>query len=145
MRVLVFGTFDPLHRGHGYFLRHARRLGQQLVVVVTCDSAIRMQKHREPFQAERERLARVVALPWVDEAFLGDEQPSNYELLKRLTFDILALGYDQEPTDEVVRRELAAQGKQYVKVVRLGSYKPERYKSSYLRGHTAHDCEFYLF
>ena len=133
MRVLAFGAFDPLHAGHAHFLHQARTLGNFLLVVVTRDSAIRAQKRREPFQPEGERVAKVAALPWVNKVTLGDAHPHYYELLRRLNFDVVVLGYDQEPSDEVVRQELNKRGKQRVEIARLKPFRPEKYKSSYIR------------
>lgn len=134
MDVLVFGTFDPLHEGHVQFLRQARALGDVLTVVVTRDSVIRTLKGREPFHSEQERVARLSALDSVDVVLLGDVDPLQYQLFEHLDFDVLALGYDQEPSDAVVRRKLAALGKSSVSVVRLQAFKPDHYKSSFFRG-----------
>ena len=37
VRVMATGVFDILHLGHLYFLREARKLGDELVVVVATD------------------------------------------------------------------------------------------------------------
>ncbi len=134
MRVLAFGAFDPLHEGHRYFFRRAKKLGDYLLVVVARDSAIREDKGREPFEGEEMRLKRVAA-SGVDEVRLGDERPVNdpYRLLGELEFDVLALGYDQEPSEQKVRQELGRRNKQGVAVVRLPPHRPELYKSSYRR------------
>ncbi len=133
MRVLVFGTFDPLHAGHVRFLRQARILGDSLLVVVARDSVVRNHKGREPFEPELKRLAGVSALPDVDEVILGDAHPERYELLATLNFDVLALGYDQEPDEAAVQKILDKLGKQQVRVVRLKPHQPNLYKSSLLR------------
>lgn len=132
-KVLVFGSFDPLHEGHKYFFRQARALGDSLTVIVARDAAIRAVKDYEPGWPEHERLAAVAQMPEVDEARLGDAAPEQYHLLDKLTFDILAIGYDQQPDDKTVRALLDTRGKQHVAVVRLHPFQPDKYKGRLLR------------
>lgn len=132
-RVLVFGTFDPLHKGHVKFFAQAKALGDHLTVVVAHDDALRAHKKREPFQSGQERLAAVASVPAVDKTMLGSTQASSYDLLAELDFEVVALGYDQEPSDDNVREELRKRGKHDAKVVRLAAYKPKKYKSTFLR------------
>jgi FAD synthetase len=133
-KVLVFGTFDPLHRGHMSFFRQAKAKGNELWVVVTRDSALRFLKKREPRQNEDKRLQILKGLPEVSGAQLGDEWPVDdpFRLLGEMEFDVIALGYDQEPGEEEVKRELFKRGKEGVEVIRLQSYYPQKYKSSRL-------------
>lgn len=126
-RVLAFGAFDPLHEGHRDFLRQAKELGEHLTVVVAHDSAIRVYKQREPQGAEEKRLAAVKAVPYVDEVMLGRKTADRYHLLGEVEFDVLALGYNQEPSDEEVREHLNEKGKYQVKIVRCKPYQPELY------------------
>lgn len=133
-KVLTFGSFDPLHEGHKQAFRQSRAYGNYLIVVVARDSTIVQQKQRQPQAGEKERLQAVAAAEGVDEARLGEVNPEAYALLGELDFDVLALGYDQAPSDEEVRRHLQAAGKGQVEVVRLTPYKPELFKSKYLRG-----------
>lgn len=124
-RVIAFGAFDPLHEGHKDFLRQAKELGDHLMVVVAHDSAIRAHKGREPHSSEEERMSAVRALPFVDEVILGREAVNQYHLLGEIEFNIVALGYNQKPSDEEVREELDQRGKRQVKVVRLKAYHPQ--------------------
>ncbi|MBL7076962.1 MAG: adenylyltransferase/cytidyltransferase family protein [Kiritimatiellae bacterium] len=121
MTVLSFGTFDGLHPGHVELLKHARELGERLVVIGSRDSFIRVVKKREPRMSEGARLTSLLALEDVDMALLGDEWPPNdpYRLLDLFDFDVLALGHDQVPDDEAVRAILSEIGKPHVRVVRL--------------------------
>lgn len=135
-RVIAFGSFDPLHAGHRDFFRQAKALGDYLTVVVAHDGALRAHKRRDPYQSAAVRLAAVTAVPEVDQALLGNQQANTYTLLSELGFDIVALGYDQAPSDEVVRAELDKRGKQHVQIVRLKAHKPDVYKSSLLRNST---------
>ncbi|MEX1997973.1 MAG: adenylyltransferase/cytidyltransferase family protein [Candidatus Andersenbacteria bacterium] len=132
-RVLVFGTFDPLHEGHHNFFNQAKAEGTHLTVVVARDSQVRVQKGREPHQPERERLQAVARASAVDQVLLGEEGEQSYALLGRLAFEVLAVGYDQEPDDAEIQEQLRACGKQAVRLVRLKPYQPDIYKSSYLR------------
>ena len=134
-RVLVFGTFDPWHEGHDFFLRQARALGDKLIVVVARDSNIKERKNREPGENEEVRRQKVDACPSADEVLLGDEWPVEdpYALLIRLDYEILALGYDQQPREDEIRQYLDSHSKKTVTIVRLGAFYPERNKSSLLR------------
>lgn len=132
-KIVVFGTFDPLHYGHEFLFREAKKMGDYLIVVVSRDTTISIEKQRSHHISEQKRLQAVQENPDVDEAVLGDEDPTSYALLQNLEFDILALGYDQKPSDEDVWAILGTIGKPNVKVVRLPAYKPERYKSSLMR------------
>ncbi|MEX2054572.1 MAG: adenylyltransferase/cytidyltransferase family protein [Candidatus Andersenbacteria bacterium] len=127
-KVIAFGAFDPLHEGHKDFLRQAKELGEYLIVVVAHDDAVRAYKKREPHLIETERAAQVRTLPDVDEAIVGPTSVDPYHVLGQLEFDIIAMGFNQQPSDEFVRRALDERGKQSVKIIRLKPYQPERYR-----------------
>lgn len=132
MAVLVFGTFDPLHEGHRSLFLQARALGNSLLVVAARDSYIQAVKGRAPRLPAEERWLALTREPAVARVVWGDEWPNAepYRLLRDLDFDVLALGYDQEPTDEVVAAKLQEYGKSEVRVVRLSPHQPELFKSS---------------
>ena len=94
-KVLVFGTFDPLHDGHHFFLTEAKKYGDHLTVIVTRDQHIKHFKQREPHQSEVERLSVIRALPCVNEARLSDEH-LDWVGLKEINPDLIILGHDQQ-------------------------------------------------
>ena len=55
VKIMATGAFDILHMGHIYYLKEAKKLGDELVVIVACDSTIRKLKH-EPVTSEKMRL-----------------------------------------------------------------------------------------
>lgn len=120
-RVLVFGTFDPLHDGHRSLLQQAAALGEEVTVVMARDSYIRQVKQREPRLSAPKRRQELAGVPSVTSVIWGDEWPNAepYRLLRDLSFDVIALGYDQEPAEETVREQLLMYGKDTVRVVRL--------------------------
>jgi FAD synthetase len=126
-RVIAFGAFDPLNEAHKDFLRQAKALGDYLIVVVAHDSAIYAYKKRDPIQTEEVRVAAVRDVPGVDEVILGRKTADRYHLLGEIDFDIVALGYDQQPSDEEVREHLNAKGKHQVRIIRLQPYQIEKY------------------
>jgi FAD synthetase len=40
MKVMIFGTFDLLHEGHQFFIREAKKVGGQLIIVLAHDQTI---------------------------------------------------------------------------------------------------------
>ncbi|HTD81915.1 MAG TPA: adenylyltransferase/cytidyltransferase family protein, partial [Thermoplasmata archaeon] len=55
VRVMATGVFDLLHPGHVAFLREAKALGDELVVVVARDSTAKRFKHT-PITPEAQRV-----------------------------------------------------------------------------------------
>jgi FAD synthetase len=120
--VMASGVFDILHTGHVHYLNEARRLGDQLVVVVATDSTVRKNKH-EPITPEKMRLELVQALKPVDRAILGHEDDM-FGVVAEIQPDIIALGYDQIFDEKALERELQRRGLR-TRVVRLGRYEDD--------------------
>jgi cytidyltransferase-like protein len=70
--VLVTGGFDPIHSGHIDYFRHAKRLGDILVVGVNSDSWLRRKKGRE-FMPSYERVQIIENLRMVDHCILFND------------------------------------------------------------------------
>jgi len=116
VRVMATGVFDILHLGHIYFLEEAKKLGDELVVVVATDKTAEQLKHT-PITSQDMRVKLVASLKPVDEAVLGYEG-DRYTIVKELKPDIIALGYDQKHDEEQIKEDLKKHGLD-VKVVRL--------------------------
>ena len=119
VRVMATGVFDLLHTGHVHFLTEARRLGDELVVVVARDSTARRFKH-ETIMGEASRVQLVAALKPVDRAVLGNEG-SIYEILDEIRPDVIALGFDQIHNEDKILEECRRRGLA-TKVVRLPKF-----------------------
>jgi FAD synthetase len=116
VRVMATGVFDLLHPGHVYFLREAKSLGDELVVVVARDQTARRLKH-EPYVPEHIRREMVESLKPVDRAILGSSTDI-YQTVVDVRPDIIALGHDQLWNEREVEAECARRGVP-AKVVRL--------------------------
>lgn len=130
-KVLVFGSFDLVHEGHKYFLNEAKKLGDNLVVVVARDDTIRDFKKVDPMYPEDERIRHVRELNIADEVRLG-YKGNKWKVIEEIKPQIIALGYDQDSYTEGLEKGLKEKGMN-VEIVRLGSYNPEKYKSSLLK------------
>ncbi|UCF08579.1 MAG: FAD synthase, partial [Thermoplasmata archaeon] len=116
VRVMATGVFDILHLGHIYFLEEAKKLGDELVVVVATDKTAEQLKHN-PITSQDMRVKLVSALKPVDKTVLGYEG-DRYRIVQELKPDIIALGYDQKHDEEQIKNDLKNLGMD-VKVVRL--------------------------
>ncbi len=131
--VLAFGTFDLLHPGHRWFLRQAKRLGQELIVVVARDRNVYKLKGHWPIDHERTRLRNIRRVKSVTQGLLGQREFSHrYNLVHKLKPDVIVLGYDQMTRTHSLTKDLTKLGLK-VRLVRLKPFHPERYKSSLLR------------
>ena len=130
-KVLAFGSFDLLHDGHKYFLKEAKKLGDKLIVVVARDDTIRDFKKVDPMYPEEERIMHVKKLEVADEVILG-YKGDKWKVIETVKPNVIALGYDQDSYTDGLEKGMKERGLN-VKIVRLGSYKPEKYKSSLLK------------
>ncbi|MAH01916.1 FAD synthase, partial [Candidatus Woesearchaeota archaeon] len=69
-KVMAFGSFDMLHKGHEAYLKEAKSYGDYLIVIVARDDSIMKFKGKEPKNDENYRLEQIKKLDFVDEAVL---------------------------------------------------------------------------
>lgn len=131
-RVLVFGTYDLLHKGHKFFLEQAAARGSSLSVVVSRDQTVRALKKRLPVHDECARKRALERVAVVDEVLLGS-LGDKYAVIERVSPDVIVLGYDQRFFVDSLESELAQRGVSCVVERVSKSFKPDVYKSSLLR------------
>ncbi|AMQ18394.1 adenylyltransferase/cytidyltransferase family protein [Thermococcus peptonophilus] len=130
IRVLVGGVFDILHVGHIHFLKQAKELGDELVVIVAHDETVRMQKRRDPINPAEDRAELLRAIRYVDEVYIGTPGTIDIELVKRIDPDVIAIGPDQFFNCEKLKEELRKHGIN-AEVIRIPYlYKSDRAKTS---------------
>lgn len=128
--VATSGCFDVLHVGHLSMLRHARSLGDRLVVLVNSDASVRRLKGSgRPVNTQADRVALLEGLACVDEVRVFDEL-TPCEALRDLRPAVFVKGADYAgrrlPEEDVVREwhgrvELAplVSGRSTTRVLRL--------------------------
>uniref|UniRef100_A0A7C3VEY2 FAD synthase n=1 Tax=Archaeoglobus fulgidus TaxID=2234 RepID=A0A7C3VEY2_ARCFL len=102
-RVVATGTFDIIHPGHVTFLREAKKLGDELIVIVAREKNVRHKP--KPVVPEEQRRKVVEAIKYVDKAILGDEEDI-FRPIMELKPDVIVLGHDQHFNEEWLREEL---------------------------------------
>lgn len=127
-KILACGTFDLLHAGHEFFLREAKKLGDELVVLVALDANVQKIKNKNPQDNTETRRKKVANLPYVDKVKMGDAEDFA-QVLREENPDILALGYDQKIPAQIPD---FSQKFPQIKIVEISAHKPEKYKTSLL-------------
>ena len=121
-KVLAFGVFDAIHDGHKNFLEQAKKLGDELVVAVAPDEAvIQIKKHSPKFTLER-RIKDVTDIA-------GDTTPGKWQIIKNVSPDIIALGYDQNDLLNTLADFKRTSAKKF-EIIKLKPYKPDIMHSS---------------
>ena len=119
VRVIATGVFSIIHPGHIMFLEEARKLGDELIVVLARDNIVGLTKGSR-YIPEKQRLHVVSALKMVDKAILGDKEDI-YKPIMELKPDIIALGKDQDFDELRLESELRSRGLK-AEVVRIKKY-----------------------
>ncbi|AEH60753.1 cytidyltransferase-related domain protein [Methanosalsum zhilinae DSM 4017] len=118
-RVLATGTFDILHPGHVHYLTEAKKLGDELFVIVAWESMI---KHKpRPIIPTKQRVMMVNELKVVDRAIAGSKHDI-FEPLRKINPDIIALGHDQHFDQQELEKTLKEKGFD-IKVVRVSKFR----------------------
>ena len=101
-RVLVGGSFNLLHQGHIFFLSRAKGLGSYLVVIIATDSTV--IKNKKPLLLPAKKRKRLVEkLGIANKVRIGSDSDF-LRAVKEERPDIIALGYDQKLSKELVKR-----------------------------------------
>ncbi len=137
-RVMTFGTFDCFHLGHEAYLRQAKALGDELVVVIARDATVKKIKQKNPEWDEKKRKKAVEASGIPDKVVLGNPG-DKYEALRKFRPSVIALGYDQFVFTYRLGKFLIDE-KIDAKIVRLNPFRPELYKTSHLQAQ--HDANY---
>lgn len=94
IRVMCFGTFDILHPGHVAFLTKARKLGDELYVVVSRDARRRALSGKTPIHTQKERMLVLAALRSVTRVLAGHATDPLFQI-KKIKPAVIVLGHDQ--------------------------------------------------
>ena len=97
--VAISGGFDPLHVGHIQLLEEAKKLGDELVVILNNDNWLQKKKGFV-FMPQQERKEILKALKWVDKVIitehgLNPKDTSVNRELRKIKPDIFANGGDR--------------------------------------------------
>ena len=130
-KVMVFGTFDIVHKGHIFFLNESKKLADEMVVIIARDVNVEKLKHSPPMFKELVRKADIIKTKIPDRTLLGDIKDP-FKIIKKEKPDIISLGYDQKHYATNLKEKLEVLGLD-IKIVRIKSHKPEIYKSSLIK------------
>ncbi|KRN93263.1 glycerol-3-phosphate cytidylyltransferase [Pediococcus stilesii] len=92
-RVITYGTFDLLHKGHVRLLKRAKALGDHLTVCVSTDefNAIKGKKAYTSFE---DRKYILEAIKYVDEVIPEENWDQKINDVKEHNIDIFVMGDD---------------------------------------------------
>lgn len=93
-RVITYGTFDLLHRGHIRLLERAKALGDYLIVGLTSDD---FDKSRGKINVQQSLMERLEALRQTgipDEIIVEEYEGQKIDDIRRLNVDIFTVGSD---------------------------------------------------
>ena len=94
IKVITYGTYDLLHRGHIRLLERAKALGDYLVVGVTADSFDRTRGKINVEQSLMERIEGVRSTGLADEIIVEEYEGQKIDDIKRMGIDIFTVGSD---------------------------------------------------
>lgn len=93
-RVITYGTYDLLHQGHVNLLKHAKELGDHLIVGVTSDSFDRDRGKLNVRNNVLERVEAVKATGLADEVIIEEYVGQKIDDIQRYNVDVFAIGSD---------------------------------------------------
>ena len=96
IKVITYGTYDLIHKGHIRLLERAKALGDYLIVGVTADSFYRERGKINVQQSLIERVEAVRATGLADEIIVEEYEGQKIDDIKRLSIDIFTVGSDWE-------------------------------------------------
>lgn len=91
------GVYDMFHIGHLNIIRKAKEQCEHLIVGVTTDDLCQKRKNKLPIICEKDRMAIVSAIRYVDEV-VPQENMDKVEAVKKYHVDAVFVGSDWKGT-----------------------------------------------
>ncbi len=131
-KIMIFGTFDGLHKGHVNFFKQAKTLSKNsfLIASIARDKNVKKIKKALPILSEKKRASLVRKNKLIDKTVLGGIKNHLPHIVKERP-EVIALGYDQTFYVKNLKRDLKKKGIS-VKIVRLKPYKSSIFKNHLL-------------
>lgn len=93
-KIITYGTFDMLHRGHINMLRRARELGDFLIVALSTDEFNLKEKSKEAVYPYEERKFILEAVRYVDLVIPEESWVQKVEDVRKHDVDVFVIGED---------------------------------------------------
>ncbi len=93
-KVITYGTFDLFHQGHYNLLKHAKELGDYLIVGITTEQYDLSRGKLNVVDSLITRIDNVRASGFVDEIIIEDHAGQKIEDIQRYGVDIFTVGSD---------------------------------------------------
>lgn len=94
-KVLTYGTFDLLHKGHVLLLQRARALGDHLTVAISTDE-FNAIKGKKAYTSWEDRKLILEALSCVDEVIPENDWDQKISDVQKNEIDLFVMGDDWE-------------------------------------------------
>ena len=95
-KIITYGTFDLLHYGHINLLRHAKALGDYLIVALSTDEFNWNEKHKKCYFSYEERKSLLEAIRYVDLVIPEENWEQKRSDIKEFRADTFVIGDDWE-------------------------------------------------
>lgn len=94
-RIITYGTFDLLHRGHINLLRRAKEMGDYLIVGVSTDE-FNQVKNKQAYHSFRTRKEVTEAIRYVDQVIPETSWDQKINDIKSYNVNTFVIGNDWE-------------------------------------------------
>lgn len=94
IKVITYGTYDLLHRGHIRLLERARALGDYLIVGITADDFDKNRGKINVQQSLMERIDAVKATGLADKIIVEEYEGQKIDDIRKYDVDIFTVGSD---------------------------------------------------
>jgi len=93
--VWTNGCFDVLHRGHIELFKHAKSLGQKLIVGIDSDTKVKKDKgNNRPVNNAEDRKFILESIKYIDQVLVFHSKEELENLIKQVKPDIMVIGSD---------------------------------------------------